>query len=90
MEKNTIYVANVVYVDFKDSTLETFVLGCSTDLSIAKAFLMKKFHEMVKMGYTSDKFEFSPWQWEYKHKYGIIKATIDSVQSKVSFSLNIE
>ncbi len=90
MEKNTIYVANVVYVDFKDSTVETFVLGCSTELHVVKTFLSKKYQEMVKMGYIAEKFEFSTWQWEYKHKYGIIKATIDSVQSKFSFSLNIK
>lgn len=82
MAKNTFYVVNLVYVDLHDHSVETFVLGCTPCLTTAKNILTKKHDEMAKMGYSPEKFKFFPWEWEYKHQYGIIKATIDSVSCK--------
>ena len=80
MEKEPIYVVTVVYVDYKSNEVDTFVLGTSSALSIAKSILYNKRHQMIQQGYIPDNFKSSVWEWEYKHTYGIIKAQIDIVR----------
>lgn len=80
MENEPIYVVTVVYVDFKSHEVDTFVLGTSSILSIAKSILYNKRFQMLSQGYTPDNFKLSVWEWEYKHQFGIIKAQIDIVR----------
>lgn len=76
MEKKSFYVVSVVYVNFKNPSVDTFVLGHSFELSFAKSILYNKRFQLIKQGYIPDNFKSSPWQWTYNHKYGIIKAEI--------------
>lgn len=80
MEKKTIYVVTLTYVDLKDYSVDTIVQGTSECLSCAKSILDNDRIKKIEMGYLPDRFEFSPLEWTYKHKYGSIKCEIHLVR----------
>ena len=80
MEKKTIYVVTITYVDFQDYSVDTFVEGFSEELSGALAILDSNLQKKIKMGYFPDRFELGPWEWTYKQKFSSIKCEIHQVR----------
>lgn len=80
MEKKTIYVVTITYVDLKDYSVKTFVQGTSECLSCAKNILDNERIKKIEMGYIPDRFDLYPWAWTYKHKYVSIKCEIHLVR----------
>lgn len=80
MKKKTIYVVTVTYLKSKDFSVDVYVEGYSKDLLGAHSILDRSRQHLIEIGYLPERFELSPWEWTYKHKYGSIKCEIHMVR----------
>ena len=78
MEKKNLYVVTQTIVGLSTLSVETFPIGHTEDLYMAKKLIEDEVDKLLKLGYEKSRFEFTKRGFIYKSDYvvSIIKMLI--------------
>lgn len=80
MEKKNLYVVTQTIVGLATLSVDTFPIGHTEDLYIAKKLIEDEFDKLLKLGYEKSRFEFTKRGFIYKSDY--IVSIIEMLISK--------
>ena len=71
MEKKILYVVTQTIVGLHTLSVDTFTIGHSEKLDVAKKLIEDEFNKLLELGYEQSRFEFSKRGFRYQSDYVI-------------------